>query len=470
MIAPHRYLFWILLLCFSIITVPHGYAQTDFEEKRLKVLAEAGKRHLELGMWCRKRGLDAQASAQFYAAVEASDKQYIPANRILSIMKGYGDAFWKDRPTPKRASFSAYAKKAKAMHQDDEEDRLGLAEYAWKKKLPVEAEKEYESILRKRAEPLDVDKKGKLQIAGESIPDELSEKFLKEAVSINDVLYLRDDFLKLIPDIDAIQQVESEQLRVRSTLTLEETQELFALAEALLPQLEESLHARPGVRLNLFLFPDRESYEAYIDTIQKPALKAVTGFAQREGFHAVVCMEGLDLQQLYGVTLHELTHLFAMSVSRSVMPSWYAEGFAEYFAGQGTLEWDGSTLTTRGRMAEFRLASLEDPLNRFTLDGLLTSDALALFGEDREKALRFYVQSWAFMRYMRQDADKKTRQKFLEWEAQCHGGALGAELGNEWASNAGPAMDLFHRKFGKDLELLEIEFQNYLQELLTKGS
>jgi len=466
MLTPHRFSLWLLLFGLSALTTSSSSAQTGFEEKQHETFAEAGKRHLELGMWCRKRGLDAQASAQFYAAVEASEGKYVPANRVLSIMKGYGDAFWKDRPTAKRATFSAYAKKAKKMHRDDEEDRLDLAKYAWKKNLPFEAEAEYESILRKRAEPLDFDKQGKLKVAGASIPEELSLKFRDRAVAINDVLYLRDEFLSLIPDIDAIQQVESEALRVRSTLTLEETQKLFQLAQALMPQLEEALHARPGVRLNLFLFPDRVSYEAYIDTIGKPELKAVTGFAQRTGFTAVVCMEELDLDSLYAVTLHELTHLYTMSVSRSVMPSWYAEGFAEYFAGQGTMQWDGTTLTTRGRMAEHRIASLNNPTDRFTLEGLLSADALSLFAEDRDKALRFYVQSWAFMRFMRLDASKKVRQKFSEWEAQCHGGALGAELGNTWASNSAPAMELFRRKFGEDLEILDIEFQKWLQGLV----
>ncbi|MFK5956889.1 MAG: DUF1570 domain-containing protein [Planctomycetota bacterium] len=466
MLTLHRSLFWLLLFSLSAQTSTTSYAQTAFEKKQQDAFAEAGKRHLELGMWCRKRGLDAQASAQFYAAVEASQGEYIPAKRLLSVMKGYGDAFWKDRPTAKRATFSAYAKKAKKMHQDDEKGRLALAKYAWKKKMPVEAEAEYESILRKRAEPLNFDKQGKLKVAGTPIPDELSQKFLDRAVAINDVLYLRDEFLSLIPDINAIQQVESEALRVRSTLTLEETQKLFQLAEALMPHLEETLHARPGVRLNLFLFPDRVSYEAYIDTIQKPALKAVTGFAQGNGFTAVVCMEGLDLESLYAVTLHELTHLYTMSVSRSVMPSWYAEGFAEYFAGQGTMQWDGTTLLTRGRMADHRIASLANPADRFTLNALLSADALSLFAEDSDKALRFYVQSWAFMRFMRLEADKQVRQKFLQWEAQCHGGALGAELGNAWASNSAPAMDLFYRKFGEDLELLDIEFQNWLQGVI----
>ncbi|PCJ51699.1 MAG: hypothetical protein COA70_13700 [Planctomycetota bacterium] len=464
--CPYRLPLSLLLACTCFFASSEVHAQNDFEEKRMEAFADAGKRHLELGMWCRKRGLDAQASAQFYAAVEASESKYIPANRVLSLMKGYGDAFWKDRPTPKRASFSAYAKKAKKMHAKDEEGRLDLAKYAWKKKMPEQAEMEYESILRKRAEPLDFDKNGKLKIAGESIPDEISQNFHDRAVAINDVLYLRDEFLSLIPDIDAIQQVESEALRVRSTLTLEETQKLFQLAEALMPQLEQALHARPGVRLNLFLFPDRISYEAYIDTIGKPELKAVTGFAQRNGFTAVVCMEGLDIDALYAITLHELTHLYTMSVSRSVMPSWYAEGFAEYFAGQGTMQWDGTTLTTCGLMAEHRIASLRNPTDRFTLDALFSADALSLFAEDRDKALRFYVQSWAFMRFMRLDADKKIRQKFLEWESQCHGGALGAEVGNTWASNQAPAMELFHRKFGDDLEILDIEFQKWLQGLV----
>jgi len=148
------------------------------------------------------------------------------------------------------------------------------------------------------------------------------------------------------------------------------------------------------------------------------------------------------------------------------MPSWYAEGFAEYFAGQGTMQWDGTTLLTRGRMADHRIASLANPADRFTLNALLSADALSLFAEDSDKALRFYVQSWAFMRFMRLEADKQVRQKFLQWEAQCHGGALGAELGNTWASNSAPAMDLFYRKFGEDLELLDIEFQNWLQGVI----
>ena len=62
---------------------------------------------------------------------------------------------------------------------------------------------------------------------------------------------------------------------------------------------------------------------------------------------ALVNGKGKDHETILGIALHELSHLFMYGVTRSMMPSWYSEGFAETYGGAGVYEWKGATLTCR---------------------------------------------------------------------------------------------------------------------------
>jgi len=458
--------YFYLTLLLTLLTTTSAFTQTSFENYKHDVLMDAAQRHLDLGVWCRDRGLTSQATVEFYSAVEVSERQHPGALRVLAFMTSLDDAFWKkNRKRPSESSINSYSRKAAKARLGDRKDRVALAAFAWKKEMRAEAEAEYESILRKRDEPLEVDSKGRFEVEGSTIPIELSKHFLSGAVTINDEQYLRDPFLDLLPNVKIIQQVESESLRVRSVLTPETTAEFHALGEALFPHLQEALLGKPLVRLNLFVFAERATYEQYLAATEQLAYKSVAGLAQSSNLTAVVCAEGLEENALRGVILHELTHLYIFSMTRAIMPSWHSEGFAELFGGQGTFTWDGTKLEVGGMMANFRLAPLRERSSRFTIEEMLSSEAIELFANNRERAFQFYAQSWALLYYLRTDADKDKRNLFEAWEQRCFGSAVGAQVGNLNQSDSRLANELFRRMFGEELPKLEAEFHTWLDGL-----
>jgi hypothetical protein len=453
----------LVALVASLGAASANAAQDPYLNKRRQVLNDAGQRHLDLGLWCRDRGLVPQATAELLAAVEASERQHMGATTVASYMRNLDDGFWKKRrKSPSASIITAYEKRAAKVRTADQKDRLKLAKLAWKRKMKREAEAEYEAILRAINAPLKFDNMGNLILEGAKVPPELSKAFRTRSVQINGQLYLRDALLDLVPDITAVHEVESTELRVRGNLPAVQLRELHAIAVALFPHLETALHAKPGRKLHLFIFPDRKSYDAYLDGISQAAYKNASGMAQRQGLLAVICAEGFDAQSLQALALHELTHLYTYATSRAVMPSWYSEGFAEIYGGQGTFTWDGSTLTPGGRLAEFRLAPLRDPATRYTIQQILDADALNLFATDKQRALNFYVQSWALVKFLRQQAEPELRRRFTEWEEISNGAALGAQFNNYWSRNVKPANELFLEMFAKDLDQLEIAYQSWL--------
>ncbi len=453
----------------ALFTSMAAYGQTTFEDHKHDVLMEAAQRHLDLGVWCRDRGLISQATVEFYTAVEVSDSQHPGALRVLSIMTSLDDAFWKKkRKRPSESTLNSYSKKSAKAQLKDRKERVALAEYAWKKKMRSEAEAEYESILRNRDTPLEIDSKGRIKVEGGTIPIEISKAFLSGAVQINGELYLRDPFMDLLPDLKSIQQVESDALRVRSVLSLEETEGFHALGEALFPYLQQDLLGKPLVRLNLFVFAHRTTYDQYLAATEQLAYKEVSGLAQASNLTAVICAEGLEGSALQGMVLHELTHLYTYSMTRAVMPSWHSEGFAELYGGQGTFLWDGAKLEVGRMMADFRLAPLHERSNRFTLEEMISSDAIQLFATDRERALQFYAQSWALLYFLRTEGDNDSRLLFKAWEQRCFGSGVGAKVGDRSGRDFGDANDLFRKMLGKNLAKLEADFNTWLDEVFIR--
>jgi hypothetical protein len=94
----------------------------------------------------------------------------------------------------------------------------------------------------------------------------------------------------------------------------------------------------------------------------------------------------------------------------------------------------------------------------------LAANAAQLFRDDRERALDFYAQSWAFIRYLRATSDDHVTDRFRKWETMSSGAALGAEAGQYRAHDATQASQLFRELMG-DLAILESGFFQYLAEL-----
>jgi hypothetical protein len=80
---------------------PDATARRDYEERLRKWKIEAGQRHLELGVECRKKGLTTQAAEQIVLSVEVSEGLNPGATMVLSLMRRFEDDFWRKRaPKP----------------------------------------------------------------------------------------------------------------------------------------------------------------------------------------------------------------------------------------------------------------------------------------------------------------------------------------------------------------------------------
>lgn len=454
------------ILVVLALAAPRGGVDDleKFSEKRREVLLEAGDRHLELGLWARKKGLVAQATNELFLAVELSEGTHRGASTVLSLMRSLDDGFWKKRrPTPSSSTVRIYDNKARKALREEQEEFLELAGWALKKELEDLARAEYLAILRRLDAALEFGEYGQIVLEHGVVPVRISSWIRENAVTINGREYLRDAFLEHLPEVGEIFEVTSDDLRVRVTTSLEDAAALHALGTALLPILEEDLLGRPTRRMNAFVFPTTELYGAYLVSAGLARHRVAAGFANSSTFTAIVNADGKDAGVVQGILLHELTHLFGMGISRGILPSWYHEGLAELYGGHGTFRWDGETLETGYPLAGYELEVLRFAPGLMSLEALLESDALEVLSRDDERAAQlFYAQSWALVRFLREDASGKHARLFADWEAMCLGAALGAGAG---ARNTKPAEGLFRELFEGELAALEADLLDYVRNL-----
>ncbi len=438
----------------------------EFLQRRAQQRIRSGGRHLDLGMKCRKQGLVSQAAAEILLAVEVSEGRNEAANRALARMRSRDDRFWRRRSAkPSRARLDAYAKKAEKIRRSNLEDQLELAAWAHRKGLADEAVAEYGAVLRALDRALDVDARGRIRTPVGRIPAEPSARILPDAVTINGQRYLRDAFLERLPPDREVFEVATEGLRTRSVTSLEEARAMHALCTALLPHLERDLGGRPTRRPTVFVLGDRESYSACLPAAGFEPDAAAEGVTDNVTMTALVCSEGLSADRVQALALHELTHVFQHGVSPTVMPSWYTEGLADTWGGQGTFGWDGRELQVGGLMSRHRIAPLLEPGGLLPLVDLLAADVLTLWEADPETALSFYAQAWALVRFLRTGAGPDVAARFEDWENACRGAALGAEAGRARNRDASAATELFLESFGAELDTLEEAFLAWLHEL-----
>jgi hypothetical protein len=439
-------------------------ALEEYKEERTRVLALSGQRHLEYGLELRKKGLTLQAGSQILMAVEASQGRNKTAVFILNLMRAYQDEFWKRRiEKPSRERLEAYDRAAQKLRRQDQEELLELVQWAARKHLEEQAYEELRELLLEIDEPLVFDERGRVVVLGAALGGELAERVKTGAIEINGRPYVRDAFLRRVPEVLQIFEKSSPELRVRSTRSLADAENLHAAAARLLPILGEELGARPERRLQLLVLGERKHYNSYLDLSGLSAHRAADGLADRVNGTAFLCPEGSTSEYVLGLALHELTHLFQYGVSPAVLPSWYAEGSAEAYGGAGTFRWDGQELAVGGTMSSERLTELRGGV--LPLGELLEGDALALLAEDKLAARRFYAQSWAFVRFLEQGAGPEIAARLARWRTMCLGSAAGADLDKPYQTDASASERLFLELFERDLERLEQEFGVWLKAL-----
>lgn len=453
---------WVSL--FPLLTTL-AFAQTASDQKAaehdkrvLRERVEIGKRHLDIGLWARDVGLVPQATTQFLRAVEASDGKHPGANTVLSVMRSYGDAFWrKEQKKPARALLADHARR---VADADRRDRRSFAELG-KSALGVGRVDEARSFLRQAlllGAEIAFDATGKAKLDGVPIPSELAAWLQGQTADVGDGVRVFEPAAKGGFTLKGFREHGSDALLVRSDLPPDRIKALHALGTALLPHVEQRLDGAPTRRLVLLVFAEHAAFTAYLQSLGVPA--AGKGLAEYGSFQTIVSAEGLPDAELQGLVLHELSHLCFFGIAPAAMPDWYAEGFAESFGGQGTFTWDGKTLQLGSVMAKDRLDALRAdvmPLAQF-----VTTSIEPLLAADRTAGLRFYTQAWAFQRFLRQPGSPWAK-RFAHREAECRGAVLGAGGGR--FGDTAPAAAKFQQLFEADFAEIDAKFRAWLTTL-----
>lgn len=449
-----------------LVLVPQGSREKrieDFKEERTKVLIAAGQRHLDYALELRDKGLTVQSAAQLVLAVEVSEEKHDGANFVLGLLRYYDDAFWKKkRAKVSPVRLAAYEKKAFELRVKDNKDRLELVRRAKSRDLDAQAYAELKELLLALDEPLVFDAKKQLVLPGGTLGGELAERIDMEAIHVNGKPYVRDRFLERLPELTRLYEATSATLRVRSNTSAAEAEELLAAGTALFAHLGADLGAVPDRRLQLFVLAERSHYERYLDISGLSSHKVADGFADRLTETAMLCKETSDAEHVLGLALHELTHLYQLAVTAATLPSWFLEGSAECFGGEGTFAWDGQELLVRRPMRAERLADVR--AEPFPLKELLTLDAIDLFGPDPVRQRRFYAQSWALVTFLESGAAADFGERFVRWRSMCFGSAIGTDFQHPYESDETKSENLFLAQFEQDLPELERAFQAWLAE------
>ena len=463
----------MLAACLSLaLSLCTGTSAGDDDRSRLalladKALAEAGQRHLEYGVELRKQGLCVQAAEQIVRAVEVSAGRNPGALTVLHLMQDLEDRFWRrSLAKPGSARLDAYASEARKLDRADQRALHEVASWAWTHQLWEEAHRQWLEILRRRGEALEFDRSGCVLIESGKLPEKESQRLREEAVTINEHLYLRDGFLAEMPEIRTLWEVCDERLCVRSTRERPEAERVAALLRALLPVLEQDLGARPSQRLVLVLLDSVELYDTYLDRARMPENKAALGFADKlRGFALICTAKTVNESMLQSIALHEMTHLFHYAISRAGMPSWYDEGLAESYGGQGVFEWKDGQLTLGGKPPPARLELLRREHLGLKLREFLSTRAVAALAQGEAQGRAFYTQAWAFLRFLRTGAGEDVARRLAQWETLCKGALVDAVIagaGTARPERAPDANELFLKSFGKDLSKLEQAFAAWL--------
>lgn len=458
---------FVLALLVAICSAQSSEAlRALFDKKKIELELVQSQRHLEYGLELRKQGMTTQSAAEIIRSAELGKGFNAGATQVLYVMRQYDALFWKKYGS--RASKSKaeqYGKKARTLMLADQKHALDLGNWASTHDCESDGQKIYVELLLDRDEPLAFDSKSQIVLPAGTIPAKAAARLREGAITINGKLYVRDELLAKLPDLKGIFEVSSDDLRVRTTTTLEDAKDLHAMCTQLLPALVEDMGATPDRRLALFVFGKHADYDRTLDALELGDHKIVSGVTTPSPLVALVCADGLAPEILRGVCLHETTHLFTYAVTRTVFPAWYREGLADTFGGTGTFTWDGAKLTLQGLLDRSRIDALKADGGTMPLSELLVADQLAQWKRGKDAGLAYYAQSWALLRYLRTGAGAEIATRLDQWETRCIGQALGYVLGVKRQSTHGPASDLFMDLFGKDLRKLEEGFRVWLSAL-----
>lgn len=375
---------------------------------------EAGSGYYEGGwrgeaLWCFERATE--------VIPEAGNLR-----RFTDLLRDFDNPIWKRRKwkSPKAFVDAGFKKKKEQYDQAYAAALLKIgAKHAKKAGDPVLAKAAHERFLRALelvGGPYELDAEGRL-VAGKAgtIPADVSKKIVAEdLVLINGRRWLRDSMLRSLKSLDSVHEARDERILVRTVTSEKQAADLLGLLQLAYPQYEKQLGERATPRpLGLFVFPDAASYQEWCKESDHADRALAAGFAtSQEGFAVTYAQPRLE-----AVALHELAHLWSFDVYASEMPSWYAEGTAEFFGNASAMRYADGKLETGLKPTKAALAaSVVGGVLRVPLGDLLAGDASARINAKDGSAEHFYREAWALYWFLSTTKDERFAGRFADWE------------------------------------------------------
>jgi hypothetical protein len=452
----------------AMLLAPRAAAQGDGEKpalldpdtrkQELDVLKPVFDKYYEAGSGYYEGSWRGEALWCFERAIEL-----IPEagglRRFTGLLRDYDNPIWKRRKwkSPKAFVEAGFKKKKEQYDQAYATALLKLgSKYAKKPGDPILAKAAHERFLRALelvGGPYDLDAEGRL-VAGKAgtIPADVSKRMLvDDLVLINGKRWLRDSMLRSLKSLDSVHEARDDRILVRTVTSEKLAADLLALLKLAYPQYEKQLGERATPRpLGLFVFPDAASYQEWCKSSDHADRTLAAGFAtSKEGFAVTYAQAALE-----PVALHEVAHLWYFDVYASEMPSWYAEGTAEFFGNPAAMRYAEGKLETGLKPTRSALAaSLADGHLRVPLGELLSGDASVRINAKDGSAEHFYREAWALYWFLSTTKDARFAGRFADWEA--------FGLGSRWTrgdSQQTSGAQLFDKLFAPVRSDLEAAF------------
>jgi len=185
-------------------------------------------------------------------------------------------------------------------------------------------------------------------------------------------------------------------------------------------QYEKFTGRRTSRQMRVFVFDSKSSYQEYCRNGPYPEHRQHVnsrGFANnREGF-AVTYHDPENPNETLVLAIHEVAHLFRDDAFGGIlMPSWYEEGFANYFVRKSGGKVEAGAMRpkflARIRAAGDQLIPLAELLRGSAIDYV---QRMAKDPKDARSRL-FYPQSWALFAFFQQGAGSDQKKRLLDWE------------------------------------------------------
>jgi tetratricopeptide (TPR) repeat protein len=217
-------------------------------------------------------------------------------------------------------------------------------------------------------------------------------------LTLNFSALAKDDWLKVqTANFELVGNASEKEMR-RVATKLEQFRFVFK-------NLFSKLNFTSPIPTRVVIFKDEKSFKFFKTT------EWVAGYFQpgEDVNYIVLSTEG-EKADTYRVIFHEFTHfLVDNSLGRSVIPSWFNEGIAEYYE-QFQIENDQKVML--GGLNNEHLLLLSQG-NLIPFEDFFTVDYYSLQRQTKQSAGLFYAQSWAFVHFLQHGIRRSQMSAFV---------------------------------------------------------